>query len=31
MQLAVEQDAWDAALARAKGERILDDPKLLSR
>ncbi|CAK0783589.1 hypothetical protein CVIRNUC_006788 [Coccomyxa viridis] len=30
-RLAVEQDAWDAALARAKGERILDDPKLLSR
>ena len=30
-QLAVEQDAWNAALARARGERILDDPKLLSR
>ena len=31
LQLAVEQDAWNAALARARGERILDDPKLLSR
>lgn len=31
VQLAVEQDAWNAALARARGERILDDPKLLSR
>ncbi|CAL5220486.1 g2513 [Coccomyxa viridis] len=30
-RLAVEQDAWNAALARARGERILDDPKLLSR
>ena len=31
VQLTVEQDAWNAALARARGERILDDPKLLSR
>ena len=27
----MEQDAWNSALARARGERILDDPKLLSR
>ncbi len=30
-QVAVEQDAWKAAMARARGERVLDDPKLLSR
>lgn len=29
--MAVEQDAWRAAMARARGERVLDDPKLLSR
>ena len=30
-QVAAEQDAWKAAMARAWGERVLDDPKLLSR
>lgn len=30
-QVAVEQEAWKAAMARARGERVLDDPKLLSR
>lgn len=27
----VQGDAWRAALARAKGEKVLDDPKLLRR
>jgi hypothetical protein len=30
-QVAYEQDAWQSAMARARGERVLDDPKLLSR
>ena len=30
-QVAAEQEAWKAAMARARGERVLDDPKLLSR
>ncbi|CAL8464268.1 g3803 [Coccomyxa elongata] len=30
-RVAVEQEAWKAAMARARGERVLDDPKLLSR
>ncbi|KAK9904732.1 hypothetical protein WJX75_001541 [Coccomyxa subellipsoidea] len=30
-RVAAEQEAWKAAMARARGERVLDDPKLLSR
>ena len=30
-QETVQRDAWGAALARAKGERVLDDPKRLRR
>jgi hypothetical protein len=28
---AASSEAWQAALARARGERVLDDPKLLRR
>jgi hypothetical protein len=31
LQEAIAAEAWRAALARASGERVLDDPKLLRR
>ena len=31
MQEAIQREAWGAALARAKGDRVLDDPKKLRR
>lgn len=31
LQETVQRDAWGAALSRAKGERVLDDPKRLRR
>ena len=31
MQAHLHRQAWGSALARAKGERILDDPKLLRK
>jgi hypothetical protein len=30
-QVQVKQEAWRAALNRAKGEKVLDDPKLLRK
>ena len=26
-----KQEAWNSALARARGEKVLDDPKLLRK
>lgn len=31
VQAVGQQDAWKAALHRARGEKVLDDPKLLKR
>jgi hypothetical protein len=31
LQELIAAEAWRAALARASGERVLDDPKLLRR
>lgn len=31
LQAALQKQAWGAALARASGEKVLDDPRLLRR
>ncbi len=31
MQEVVRQEAWQSALQRARGEKVLDDPRLLRR
>jgi hypothetical protein len=31
MQSQLQREAWGAALQRAKGERVLDDPRLLKK
>jgi hypothetical protein len=31
LQAQLQKDAWGAALQRAKGDKVLDDPRLLQK